>query len=67
MKEIEIIFTHNDGKLGIDENSNLYWNGKRVITEQKVILERWVNIAIICASASTVGMLILSLLEYLCY
>jgi len=67
MKEIHIIFTHNGGELGIDENSNLYWNKKRVITEQKVTLQRWVNVAIILASTSTVALAIFAALEFLGY
>ena len=39
MSNIEEIFNHDSksgskGSLGIDENGQLYWNGKAVVTEQ---------------------------------
>ncbi|CAE6867523.1 hypothetical protein R69658_07950 [Paraburkholderia aspalathi] len=33
--------------LEIDDDGRLYWNGKLVVTEQRVKLQRWVNAAII--------------------
>ena len=67
MKEIETIFKHDGGELGIDEDYNLYWNKKRVLTEQKVTLQWWVNVAIICASFSTLLLAIFAGLELLDY
>ena len=67
IKEINTIFEHNNGVLGIDEDSNLYWNNRRVITEQKVTLQRWVNVAIILASNSSVALAMFAALEFLGY
>ena len=39
-----------DGKhfsFGLDDDANLYVNGQRVVTEQKVALAWWVNLAVI--------------------
>ncbi len=36
--------------LGIDDDGWLYVNGERVITQQKVKLDRWVNIAVFLGS-----------------
>lgn len=67
MKKIDTIFTYGSGELGIDEDWNLYWNKKRVITKGKVTLQWWVNVAIICASASTLALAIFAALELLGY
>ena len=64
MKKIETIFTHGDGKLGIDEDANLYWNEKKVITKGKITLDWWVNLSIIVASISTLVMAIFAILEF---
>ncbi|MBU1090190.1 hypothetical protein KKF38_05385 [Patescibacteria group bacterium] len=71
MPNIHIIFNHTTddgikGELGIDDNSNLYWNGKMVTTKSKVSLGWWVNIFIIIASLSTLVMAIFAVLEF-CY
>ena len=68
---IETIFTHktNDGaigELGIDKDAKLYWNKKPIVTEQKVTLQRWVNISIIIASFSTLVIAIFMVLQYYC-
>ena len=44
MTKIHTIFTQdldngNQGELGIDDESNLYWNKKQIVTEQKVKLQ----------------------------
>ncbi len=46
-------FDTDDGKtvsMGVGEDGRLYWNGKRVITEERIRLEWWVNIAVIAGS-----------------
>ena len=65
MAKIETIFTHGGFELGIDENSNLYWNKKKVITEQTIKLEFWVNMAIIFASASTIVLAAFAVLDFI--
>ena len=60
-------YTSDDGtsgKLGIDGEGRLYWNGKPVMTEQKVSLQGWVNISIIVASFSTFLIAIMAVLDY---
>ncbi len=61
---IETIFTHNEGTLGIDGNNNLYWNGKKIVTQGKVTLGWWVNTSIILASTSTFAMAIFAALNF---
>lgn len=54
-----------EGSLGIDDEANLYWNGKRIVTEQKVKLQWWVNVSVIVASFATAIMAAVSILEFL--
>lgn len=52
------------GVLGIDDESNLYWNEKLVVTEQKIKLQWWVDIAIILASFSTIILAVFTVLQF---
>jgi len=54
------------GKLGIDDDANLYWNGKKVVTKEKVALEWWVNLSIILGAISTSAIAIFTGLNCLC-
>jgi len=68
--EIQTIFTQDIngsdkvGTLGIDKNGNLYWNEKRVVTEQVVKLQWWVNLSIIVGGLSTAGIAVFTCLLY---
>lgn len=67
--KIHTIFTQdldngNQGEHGIDDESNLYWNKKQIVTEQKIKLQWWVNISIIFASLSTVTLAVFTVLQY---
>ena len=46
------------------KDKKLYWNNKPLVTEQKLVLQLWVNIAIIIASISTLGMAIIATLQF---
>lgn len=52
-KEIWYMDTDVGGRLSVDEDRRLLWNGELIVTEQRVRLERWVNVAIIVASLAT--------------
>ncbi len=69
MKKIHTIFIHKmdngtEAVLGIDDERNLYWNNKAVVTEQKVKLEWWVNVSIIVASVSTFAIAFFTFLQF---
>jgi hypothetical protein len=69
MKNIETIFEHESdngakGELGIGADGTLYWNKKPVITEQKIKLQGWVNVAAIATALSTVIVAIFTALTY---
>jgi hypothetical protein len=62
-KQIHTIFEHeNDsrgkGTLGVDADNRLYWNGQLIVTETKVTLQWWVNLALIITSLSTLAVAI---------
>lgn len=63
MKDIKIIFTNGENELGVDENNILYWNKKIIQTENKVVLDFWVNLSVIVASISTFVMAIIAVLQ----
>ena len=51
--------------LSVDEDTReLYWNRKKIVTEQKLSLSWWVNLAIILGAISTAGLAILDLLRF---
>lgn len=52
------------GVLGIDDEARLYWNGRPVVTEQKLRLAWWVNLAVIIGGASTAVIAIFTVLLY---
>lgn len=65
MPNITTIFTHGPrGVLGIDDDGRLYWNGQRVVTEQKIKLSGIVNLAVILGGISTVFIAFFTALQY---
>ena len=69
MPKISTIFEQDtdDGKtgvLGIDEDAQLYWNGRLVITDRHIKLDWWVNASVIISGLSTAIMAILSAISY---
>ena len=53
------------GDLAVDENNRLYWAGKPIVTEERIVLSRWVNIAIALGALATVTLAIIEVLRYL--
>ena len=69
MTKIHTIFTQSldngkEGELGIDDETNLYWNQKAIVTEQKVKLQWWVNVSILLASLSTAILALITILQF---
>lgn len=68
-QNIETIFDYEseDGKkgvLGIDPDARLYWNGQLVVTEQKIRLSWWVNLAVVVGGFSTLLIAVFTILLY---
>ena len=51
-------------QLGFDGDGWLYWDKKRVLTEQKVTLPSAVNWSIIFGAGSTVVLAVMAVLQY---
>ena len=65
-KKITTIFEQpldngRSGILGIDEDANLYWNNKPVVTRGKLALSWWVNLSIVIGGFSTFILAILAI------
>jgi hypothetical protein len=52
--------------LAFDDDGYFYVNGKKVLTEQKITLESWVNIALAAGGFSTLGLFLIEMLRALC-
>ena len=69
-RDIAEVFNVNDrglpGSFGVDAEGQAYWNGERVVTEQRIALDRWVNRAIIAGGISTVAIAICAVIELCC-
>jgi hypothetical protein len=65
MPNIETIFTHNDGRLGIGKDNRLYWNGEEIVTKADLKLVWWVNVAIVIGAISTALYAVVTVLDYL--
>lgn len=52
------------GEFGIGEDGQAYWNGKPIVTEEKVVLQLWVNIALIVTAIAVVGQMLFAGLAY---
>lgn len=67
MKKTIDFLTHDDEKgsfkLSYDLDGNLYLNGKKVITENKIIFNWWVNIAAVLGGVGAFGVFIIDLLK----
>jgi hypothetical protein len=72
MNEIETIFTRPDNtgrhhhELTVNpKTGELYWNKKKIVTEQKLNLAWWVNIAIVLGAMSTAIIAFLDLFRFI--
>ncbi len=54
MANVKTISLDQLDRLGIDEANRLYWDGKPLVTEERIVLARWVNAAVITGAAATV-------------
>ncbi len=49
----------------IDENNKLYWNGKLVVTEEKLVFQKRVNGAIYLTAISTAVYALVEVLKFI--
>lgn len=53
-------------RLGVDESGKLYWDGKPVVTEEKISLQWWLNAAAISGALSGVVLAVVEVIK-LCF
>jgi hypothetical protein len=56
--------TGKAGVLGIDDDAKLYWNGQRIVTEQKLKLSWWVNLSVVIGGLSTAVIAVYTVLVF---
>jgi len=66
MRPVNPISINQLGDLGVDEKGKLYWQSRPVVTEQKVTLEWWVNVAVVAAAVATVVQASVDVMTSLC-
>lgn len=52
------------GEFGIGESGKAYWNGNPIVTEEKIILQGWVQTAIILTALATMVQALFAGLAY---
>lgn len=65
MTEINLIFEHDGGELGIDEKKRLYWNGKRIQVEKTFTLKPFQRLGAIITVFSAFVVAVIAVLNYL--
>jgi len=64
MSKISPITIGQLGRIGVDEKGRLYWDNRPVVTEEKIKLQWWVNVAIILGALSTAVLATIELLRF---
>lgn len=65
MAKVRTISLDELDRLGIDDQNNLYWDGKSIKTEEHLVLNRWVNVSVIVSAASTLTIACFEILNFL--
>lgn len=52
------------GRLGVDEDNRLYWDEKPLVTEDRITLSWWVNLAVVLGALSTLALALVELLRF---
>ena len=61
-------YTDDDGKeteVCVGDDRNMYINGRKIVTESKLELSWWVNVAAVLAGIGAIGSFLLELLKTL--
>ena len=65
MAKVKTIGQDQLDRLGIDEANKLYWDGRPLVTEERIVLARWVNTAVVAAAVATVVTATIETLKFL--
>jgi hypothetical protein len=64
MSEVKTIRIDDLDRLGVDETNKLYWDGKPLVTEERIVLARWVNVAVVVGSLAAFLTAIVEILKF---
>lgn len=64
MSKIKTIGMDDLDRLGVDETNKLYWDGKPIVTEERIALALWVNVAVIVGSAAAALTALVEILKF---
>jgi hypothetical protein len=65
MPNVKTITQDQLDRLGIDDANNLYWDGKPLVTEERIVLARWVNVAVVIGAVAAALTAIVETLKFL--
>lgn len=65
MSDVKTITLDQLDRLGVDAHNKLYWDGKPLVTEERIVLARWVNVAVFAGSVSTLVVAIVEVLRFI--
>lgn len=65
MSDVKTITLDQLDRLGVDAQNKLYWDGKPLVTEERIVLARWVNVAVFAGSVSTLVVAIVEVLRFI--
>lgn len=65
MARFRTISQNDLDRLGIDDANKLYWDGKPLVTEERIVLARWVNVAVCVGAGATAIIALVELLRLL--
>ncbi len=65
MSNVKTITIGQLDRLGVDGQNRLYWDGKPLVTEERIVLARWVNVSVVVGSASTLLVAVVEVLRFL--
>lgn len=52
------------GRLGVDEDNRLYWDGRPVVVQERLALAWWVNVAVVVGALSTLALATIEALRF---
>ena len=64
MPKVRAITIDELDHLAVDENNRLYWDGKPVVTDERLTLAWWVNVAVVIGALSTLALAVLDVLRF---
>jgi hypothetical protein len=67
MASVRTITIDELDRLGIDENNRLYWDKRPLVTEEKITLQRWLNVSVVLGAVSTFAVAVVEVLRFCGY